>query len=248
MIFFINKFFFQIKVIFVLFFLIHLQQTQTNLMKLPHWQSYVWIAFLLFPMSLISCGSKKYIQEIPYNFSSEPYANTANGIKGNVDSKYSNVDDNVEKLSDEELRIKEKYSIIMEVMPKEVTNYKFYTYIDHWIGTPYKKQTLEEKIGVDCSYFVQSLYSDVYGETFQKTPDGIFRSKSIQLFTGRTFLKEGDILFFRYDKMHPISDVGIYLNNDRILACTSSGLNIYDFNDEYFQLRFVAAGRLKPKN
>jgi hypothetical protein len=232
----------------VLFFLIHLHQTQTNLMNIPHWQSFKWMLLPIFSISIISCGSKKYIQEIPYNFSSDTQSNKVSDIKNNVDTKYSNVDDNVEKLTDEELRIKEKYSIIMEVMPKEVSNYNFYSYIDRWIGTPYKKQTLEEKIGVDCSYFVQSLYSDVYGETFQKTPDGIFRSKSIQLFTGRTFLKEGDILFFRYDKIHPISDVGIYLNNDRILACTSNGLNIYDFNNEYFQLRFVAAGRLKPKN
>ncbi|WP_228377980.1 C40 family peptidase [Chryseobacterium luteum] len=206
------------------------------------------IVVLLGLLSIISCGTQKYIQEIPYNFSSETYAEKAGGIQNNVNSQYSNVDDNIEKLSDEELRIKEKYSIIMEVMPKIVTNYKLYSYIDNWIGTPYKKQTLEEKTGVDCSYFIQSLYSDVYGETFQKTPDGIFRSKSLQLFTGRAFLKEGDVLFFRYDKMHPISDVGIYLNNDRILACTSNGLNIYDFNDEYFQLRYVAAGRLKPKN
>lgn len=210
--------------------------------------NYIIACCLLFGLGCISCGPKKYIQEIPYNFSSEPYANATSGIKGNVDAQYSNVDDNIEKLSDEELRVKEKYSIIMEVMPKEVTNYKLYSYVDRWVGTPYKKQTLEEQLGVDCSYFVQSLYSDVYGETFQKTPDGIFRAKSLQLFTGRTFLKEGDILFFRYDKMHPISDVGIYLNNDRILACTANGLNIYDFNDEYFQLRYVAAGRLKPKN
>lgn len=211
--------------------------------------SYKHIAFYLFAgLGMISCSSKTYIKEIPYNFSSDSYENSASGIKSKVDSQYTNVDDNVEKLSDEELRVKEKYSIIMEVMPKEVTNYSLYSYIDRWIGTPYKKQSLEEKMGVDCSYFVQSLYSDVYGETFQKTPDGIFRSKSIQLFTGRTFLKEGDILFFRYDKAHPISDVGIYLHNDRILACTATGLNIYDFNDEYFQLRYVAAGRLKPKN
>ena len=203
---------------------------------------------LLIGLALMSCGSKKYIREIPYNFSSDSYINDSDGIKNKIDAQYSKVDDNAEKLSDEQLRLKEKYSIIMEVMPKEVTNYNLYAYIDRWIGTPYKKQSLEEKKGVDCSYFVQSLYSDVYGETFQKTPDGIFRSKSIQLFTGRDFLKEGDILFFRYDKAHPISDVGIYLHNDRILACTATGLNIYDFNDEYFQLRYVAAGRLKPKN
>ncbi|MCY0970724.1 C40 family peptidase [Chryseobacterium wangxinyae] len=197
---------------------------------------------------LCTCTSQKYIQEIPYNFSSDEFNKSSYGLKNSVDAQYSDLDDNLEQLTDEELRVKEKYSIIMEVMPKEVTNYKLYSYIDRWVGTPYKKQSLDEKIGVDCSYFMQSLFSDVYGETFQKTPDGIFRAKSIQLFTGRTFLKEGDILFFRYDKEHPISDVGMYLHNDRILACTEKGLNIYNFNDEYFQLRYVAAGRLKPKN
>ena len=213
----------------------------------PHRQFYKFTA-LLFLLILFSCNTQKYIQEIPYNFSSEQYFNTAHALKSDIDTQYSNLNDNFEKLTDEELRIKEKYSIIMEVMPKEISNYKLYSYIDQWIGTPYKKQSFEEKIGVDCSYFVQSLYSDVYGETFQKTPDGIFRSKALQLFTGRSFLKEGDILFFRYDKAHPISDVGMYLHNDRILACTEKGLNIYDFNDKYFQLRYVAAGRIKSKN
>ena len=167
--------------------------------------------------------------------------------KDQSDFKYSVVDDNPQGLSDDVLKIKEKYSIILEVMPKEIRDYKLYSYIDDWIGTPYRKQMLEKQVGADASYFVQALFSDVYGETFSKTPDGIFRSKSIQLFTGRTFLKEGDILFFRYDKFHPISDVGIYLHNDRILACTAKGLNVYNFNDEYFQLRYVAAGRLKEK-
>lgn len=196
---------------------------------------------------ILSCGGKKYIQELPYHYSSDEFSKATIDQQKKIASNYSIVDDNPQGLSDDILKIKEKYSIIMKVMPKEVTDYKLYSFIDDWIGTPYKKQTLDKKIGVDASYFVQALFSDIYGETFSKTPDGIFRSKSLQLFTGRSFLKEGDILFFRYDKFHPISDVAIYLHNDRILACTARGLNIYDFNDEYFQLRYVAAGRLKEK-
>ena len=205
------------------------------------------VAPLIFGIITFSCSSKKYIRELPYHYSSEDFSKTSQTQKQETDSNYSAIDDNPEGLSDDVLKIREKYSIIMEVMPKEIRNYNLYSYIDEWLGTPYKKQMLEKQSGVEMSYFVQALFSDVYGETFQKTPDGIFRSKAIQLFTGRTFLKEGDILFFRYDKFHPISDVGIYLHNDRILACTTKGLNIYDFNDEYFQLPYVAAGRLKEK-
>ncbi|MXS71806.1 peptidoglycan endopeptidase [Flavobacteriaceae bacterium W22] len=207
---------------------------------------YIVIPFI-FCVIVFSCAGKKYIREIPYNYSSDTFSQTVQNQKENSDLNYSLIDDNPDGLSDDILRIKEKYSIILEVMPKEIRDYKLYSYLDEWIGTPYKKQTLEKQVGVEASYFVQALYSDIYKETFPKTPDGIFRSKSIQLFTGRTFLKEGDIIFFRYDKFRPISDVGIYLHNDRILACTAQGLNIYDFNDEYFQLRYVAAGRLKEK-
>ena len=205
------------------------------------------VVHLIFCVTVFSCGSKKYIKEIPYQYSSDEFANAKNQEKEETSSGYSIVDDNPQGLNDDTLRIKEKYSIIMEVMPKEIRDYKLYSYLDEWIGTPYKQQMLEKQVGVEASYFVQALYSDIYKETFPKTPDGIFRSKSLQLFTGRTFLKEGDILFFRYDKFHPISDVGIYLHNDRILACTNKGLNIYNFNDEYFQLRYVAAGRIKEK-
>ena len=207
---------------------------------------YIVIPFI-FCVIVFSCAGKKYIREIPYNYSSDTFSQTVQNQKENSDLNYSVIDDNPDGLSDDILRIKEKYSIILEVMPKEIRDYKLYSYLDEWIGTPYKKQMLEKQVGVEASYFVQALYSDIYKETFPKTPDGIFRSKSIQLFTGRTFLKEGDIVFFRYDKFRPISDVGIYLHNDRILACTAQGLNIYDFNDEYFQLRYVAAGRLKEK-
>jgi hypothetical protein len=202
---------------------------------------------LLSSFTISSCGGKRYIKEIPYNYTSEEFSKKVQENKQESDAQYSVVDDNAQGLNDDTLKIKEKYSIIMEVMPKEIRDYKLYSYIDEWLGTPYKKQSLEKQKGVDASYFVQALFSDVYNETFSKTPDGIFRSKTLQLFTGRTFLKEGDIIFFRYDKFHPISDVGIYLHNDRILACSARGLNIYNFNDEYFQLRYVAAGRLKEK-
>ena len=184
---------------------------------------------------------------MPYHYSTDSFRKAAQAHKDSIDAKYTESNYKDEQLSDEEIRLKEKYSIILKTMPQDIRNYPLYAYIDAWIGTSYKPQSLDKKTGVDASYFVQALFSDIYKETFPKTADGIFRSKALQLFTGRDFLKEGDILFFRYSKDQPISDVGIYLHNDRILACTEEGLNIYDFNDPYFQLRYVAAGRLKQE-
>lgn len=205
------------------------------------------LLMIFISISLQSCSSKRYVKEVPYRYSSSEALEGIITERKTIENQYSNVDDNAENLSDEQLRLKEKYSIIFGVMPKTIKNYDFYAYIDPWLGTPYKSQGFELGHSVDCSYFIQALYSDVFGETFEKTPDGIFRSKSLQLFTGRSFLKEGDILFFRYNKFKPISDIAVYLHNDRILACSDKELNIYNFNDEYFQKRYVAAGRLKEK-
>ncbi len=201
------------------------------------------IKSLLIASFLCSCSSKQYLKYIPYQYSFQEVIKQ----KKSELSKLKNeviVDDNEDNLKDEDLKLKEKYSIILGVMPKEIKNYELYSYVDKWVGTPYKKGILDLKEGADCSFFAQTLYSEVYDEVLPKDPAGMFRSKLIQLFTGRTYLQEGDLIFLRYDKDHPISDVGIYLKNDRIIACTAEGLDIYNFNDKYFQLRFVSAGRL----
>ena len=202
------------------------------------------IVLVLIMLLGIGCGSKKYISQVPfkYDYSLEALKKQAKMEESGLSNK-TVVNDNSENLSDAVLALKEKYSIVLGVVPNKITNYKLYSYLDPWVNTHYKEKSFSDK-GIDCSYFVQSLYSEVYKVTLPKDPAGMWKSKSIQIFTGRNFLAEGDLIFFRYDKDHPISDVGIYLHNDRILACTNKGLAIYNFNDEYFQLRYIGAGRI----
>ncbi|WP_426478060.1 NlpC/P60 family protein [Chryseobacterium sp. CBSDS_008] len=209
-----------------------------------------WVALvsLLSLSGLVSCTERKYINELPYMHHYEQYTKELSGIKDRIDSTFAMTDHEDEKLSDQDLDIQERYSIIMGVMPKKITNYKLYSFIDRWMSDPGNKQTSAQNKGADCAPFVSLLFNEVYQETISPVPENVFCSKNIELFTGRKFLQEGDILFFRYDKLHPISDEAIYLQNNRIIACTAGGLNIYDFNDQYFQLRYVAAGRLKPKS
>jgi lipoprotein Spr len=202
------------------------------------------ILYILLFSTLLGCGSENYIAQVPFKYDySIDLLKKQNKMDDISLGNQAVVNDNSENLNDETLAIKEKYSIVLGVMPTKITNYKLYSYIDQWIDTPYKEKSFS-KDGIDCSYFIQSLFSSVFKVTLPKDPAGMFRSKSLQLFTGRTFLEEGDLVFFRYDKDHPISDVGMYLHNDRILACTDKGLAIYNFNDEYFQLRYIASGRI----
>jgi lipoprotein Spr len=202
------------------------------------------VSIILLLYSCVQSHAQKYIAQIPFK-----YDYSLDALKKQSDMKEIElknkivVNDNSENLSDDVLALKEKYSILLAVTPNRITHYDLYAYIDPWINTPYKEKSFSKK-GIDCAYLLQSLYSDVYKVILPKDPSGMWKSKSIQIFTGRSFLAEGDLIFFRYDKDHPISDVGLYLHNDRILACTDKGLAIYNFNDEYFQLRYIGAGRI----
>lgn len=194
-----------------------------------------------------SCGSSKYVQEIPFKLRYDDDAIARKlGITDTIASN-SEKHEYEEGLTDEQIYLKEKYAISLRVLPVEITNYKFYGIIDEWIGTKYAKKGMN-KDSLNIASFAQILYQDVYDVSFPPTALGIFNSKDIDLFTGRSYLEEGDIIFFRYNKDLPVSDIGIYLRNDLILASTrQNGLAVFDFNSKYFQLRYLCSGRIKQK-
>ncbi len=147
-------------------------------------------------------------------------------------------------LTDRQVYLKEKYSIILGVKPEEIKNYKFYDFIDQWIGTKYARVGFTRD-SMNIAPFISGLYQYTFKKKLPTSPLEIFKSNQISLFTGRKYLEEGDLLFFRYNKDNPVSDVGVYLRNNRILVSTrKDGLIISDFNQDYFQLRYTSAGRL----
>lgn len=204
--------------------------------------------FFLFPLALIlllnSCRSKRYINEIPYKFrfnqdKIESYLAIAK--QNNADSLLYEYQ---EELTDREVYLKEKYSILLQVKPNEILNYPFYDFIDQKIGYPYV--TRNEQNGVTIASFVQDLFIYTYDIQLPNQSLDIFNSDKIKLFLGREYLEEGDLIFFRYSKDNPISDIAIYLRNDKIVATTQKGkLAIYNFSDDYFQKRYLVSGRLK---
>ena len=204
------------------------------------------LALSVLTFFLFYACQNKYYNEIPYKFKyNEDDIKLKLGITTNYLPILDTLDQQYEKnLTDRQIYLKEKYSIILGIKPEELTNYKFYDFIDKWIGTPYatKGFTIDS---LNIAAFTSALFQLTYKRKIPSTPLGIFNSPEINLFTGRNFLKEGDILFFRYQKDIPVGDIGIYLRNNRILVSTrSKGLIISDFNLDYFQLRYVSAGRL----
>ncbi|MDY8138342.1 C40 family peptidase [Aquimarina sp. 2201CG5-10] len=152
------------------------------------------------------------------------------------------------------LPIQKKYGTILSVSPKEIKPVTLYKFIDNWMDTPYKMGG-ETKDGIDCSFFSQYLFHDVFGHLIERTAQKQYDAPDTDKFIGQEFLKLGDLLFFneRGSEHMPITHVGVYLGNDRFVHSTArketnsgkNGVQISVLSKRHWQKMFVAAGR-KP--
>ncbi len=111
-----------------------------------------------------------------------------------------------------------------------------------WAGTPHQMGG-RGRGGIDCSGFVQRLYSDLFGIRLPRTT-------TLQVRTGMTVgkneLHSGDLLFFR--PPYKINHVGIYLgNNEFAHASTSKGVTVSKLNNPYWQAAYWIAKRVLPE-
>ncbi len=152
------------------------------------------------------------------------------------------------------LPIQKKYGAILGIAPKDVKNIALFEFIDEWMNTPYRMGG-ETKQGIDCSFFSQYLFHDVYGNLIERTAQKQYDAKDTDKFLGQEFLKQGDLLFFneKGSEHRPITHVGVYLGNDKFVHSTArrgnsgrNGVQISNFKKRHWQKLFVAAGR-KPK-
>lgn len=149
--------------------------------------------------------------------------------------------------------IQVKYANLLNVAPTELSNLKLYSFIDEWMGAPYLMGG-ENMQGVDCSSFAQHLYVNVYDYLLERTSTRQYDAETTDKFIGQEFLKEGDLLFFKRPNVNDdeITHVGIYLKNNKFISASGyngpenlRGVKLSDLTDEWWQERFVCAGR-KP--
>lgn len=134
-----------------------------------------------------------------------------------------------------------KYAKMLGVLPQFTSNDLLYSFIDEWYGTRYRLGGNSKK-GIDCSAFVQRLYSRVFNVNLLRTAAEQFTScSSVQK---NEDLKEGDLVFFNIHTKR-ISHVGIYLiNNYFVHSSVSSGVMISRLTDTYWKKYFAGAGRV----
>jgi lipoprotein Spr/probable lipoprotein NlpC len=135
----------------------------------------------------------------------------------------------------------QKYARMMDVPKKKIKNPELYQFIDDWIGTKYQYGGLS-KNGIDCSGFTYLLYKEVYDKTIPRNTSGqvdIIKRK----YEGQ--LKEGDLVFFDYDKKK-FSHVGVFLQNGYYVhASTRKGVMVQKLKDPYTYKYFSRGGSIK---
>ena len=139
-------------------------------------------------------------------------------------------------------KVQIKYALILDTEIEQIQNVNLYAGIDEWLGTKYRLGGTT-KSGIDCSAFVQLLYVTQYGINLPRTAREQYDATQR---ISRTNLKEGDLVFF--NTQGGVSHVGIYLQNNKFVHASSSGVTISDLFDEYWERRFIGVGRYeKPQ-
>ena len=110
-----------------------------------------------------------------------------------------------------------------------------------WQGTPYRMGGTSRR-GVDCSGFVMTAYSDLFGIHLPRTTKA-------QVKTGfsvvQNQLQPGDLVFFRppYKTRH----VGIYLGRGEFAhASSSQGVTVSHLSNSYWRVAYWTARRVIP--
>jgi lipoprotein Spr len=133
-----------------------------------------------------------------------------------------------------------KYSSLLGVEEKQISDVRLYRFIDEWYGTPYKYAG-KTKSGVDCSGFSSALYREVYGKNISGSASGIYEQCRV-ISQGK--LHEGDLVFFKIES-GKVSHVGVYLQNNKFVhASTKKGVVISDLDEPYYKKYFYKGGRL----
>jgi murein DD-endopeptidase / murein LD-carboxypeptidase len=132
-----------------------------------------------------------------------------------------------------------KYAVLLNTDVEAVQNAPLFSVIDDWYGTRYELGG-STKAGIDCSAFVQAVFSKVFQIPMPRTAKEQY--KAVQS-VSRTELKEGDLVFFR-TRGSGVSHVGIYLQNNKFVhAATSGGVMVSDLSEEYWVKHYVGCGR-----
>jgi len=136
-----------------------------------------------------------------------------------------------------------KYALLLDTEVEQILDTQLFSAIDEWYGTRYQLGG-STKEGIDCSAFIQVLYSQLFQIPMPRTAKEQYGAMQP---VSRTELKEGDLVFFNTHGSG-VTHVGMYLQNNKFVhAATSGGVMISDLSDAYWVKHFFGAGRYQKE-
>lgn len=140
--------------------------------------------------------------------------------------------------------VAQRYSAILNVKEKEITNEKLYKFIDSWMGVPHRTGGMD-KGGIDCSGFTTILEKEIYNRNVPRTAYQMAESVKRKY---EEELREGDLVFFDFEGQK-FSHVGVYLRNNKFVhVSTSKGVIISDLKDSWYYKYFSRCGSVREAN
>jgi lipoprotein Spr len=110
--------------------------------------------------------------------------------------------------------------------------------LDEWLGTRYRLGGTDKE-GIDCSAFMQVLFTRLYGINLPRTAREQY---TVSQKLSRAELKEGDLVFF--NTIGGVSHVGMYLQNNKFVHASSGGVTISDLYEDYWLKKLIGVGRV----
>lgn len=134
-----------------------------------------------------------------------------------------------------------KYALMIDADPDDLNDPSLYHFINQWYGVRYKFGGTTPG-GIDCSALSQKTYGAVYNVPIRRTSKQQYRHSTH--FKKYTEAEEGDLVFFRINRVR-ISHVGIYLANGYFVhASRSKGVIISSLTEKYWKRRYAGCGRI----